>query len=672
MRTLAIGGLCALTVLLSACGAAPPPAVGPSAKADPPAACARLSPGKGAARLGNARQGSTLALASSGDTTFAYIADEDARAILTFDVDAGKEVGRTPLAGVPSQLAVLGDGRVAVTLRDKNRVAIFEPVSDDPSAQLEARCSVPVAVEPVGLAVTPDEQTILVTSAWGHKVTALDTQRGEARFEVDVPREPRAVLVDDDGERAFVAHVVGATLSVIDLSSPKHDVRAVDLRVKHIGGPREAKIRGGCQGFALAKSVEAPKAENAAPPPGEKPLPPLIPGPAPVKKAPVATPAPKGRVFAPMVTVDPGEPTVRSSGYGSPAFSVAAEVPMVSVIDAGAERTLTRALFTDNEPHDGECLLPRAAAVSPDGDALYVTCFGTDVLMELDARSLDPARVELRRWNVPAGPSGIAVDPARRRAVVFSQFVRKVSVIPLAPGNKLTAHASAYALAPVPDADTSLAMGRVLFHRTDEARISSDGRACASCHPDGREDALTWSTPDGPRQTIMLAGRVQGSAPFGWLGAHASVDVHLRHTFQRLGGRGFDAGSSEVAALIKYVERMPAPVFDGAAEDASHQALAERGRALFFEEKQGCATCHTGGRGTDGTVHNVGSALSVDRGAPFDTPSLKFIGGTAPYFHDGRYSTLDDLLGASDDKMGHTFHLSKRDVSALKAYMETL
>ena len=44
-----------------------------------------------------------------------------------------------------------------------------------------------------------------------------------------------------------------------------------------------------------------------------------------------------------------------------------------------------------------------------------------------------------------------------------------------------------------------IARGRALFRVTDDGRLSRDGRACASCHPDGRDDALTWSTPDGPR-----------------------------------------------------------------------------------------------------------------------------------------------------------------------------
>ena len=80
-----------------------------------------------------------------------------------------------------------------------------------------------------------------------------------------------------------------------------------------------------------------------------------------------------------------------------------------------------------------------------------------------------------------------------------------------------------------------------------------------------------------------------------------------------------------------------------------------------------------GGGGTDSKKHDVGSAVpKVDPKATFDTPTLRFVGGTGPYFHDGRYGTLDELLTGSDAKMGHTMHLSRRDVLALKTYLETL
>ena len=104
-----------------------------------------------------------------------------------------------------------------------------------------------------------------------------------------------------------------------------------------------------------------------------------------------------------------------------------------------------------------------------------------------------------------------------------------------------------------------------------DSRISSDGRACASCHPDGREDALTWSTPDGARQTPMLAGRVADTAPYGWLGSSDKLQDHLKKTFERLSGEGLP--KVEVAALVDYISTMVPPVERAVPKSAEHQKL---------------------------------------------------------------------------------------------------
>src|SRR5262249_23483842 len=158
-----------------------------------------------------------------------------------------------------SQALVLADGRVAVTLKDQNRVQVLEPGAQA-SAPLESLCEVAVPAEPFGLATTPDDKQLLVTSAWDHALTALDAQTMAKKFGVQVEREPRAVLVDDGGERAFVSHVVGGKLSVVDLVGDKHEVRQIDLGVKKItalpsGTSDPRKVRGGSQGYALAKSI---------------------------------------------------------------------------------------------------------------------------------------------------------------------------------------------------------------------------------------------------------------------------------------------------------------------------------------------------------------------------------------------------------------------------------
>jgi hypothetical protein len=609
----------------------------PKAAGEPPR-CARRHPAAGAVRAEDGRQGSAVALARLGDRTIAYAADADDGAVHTFDVDRAVEIAVTPLDGSPAQLLLLADGRVAATLGDRNRVVLLEPGerAEDPLAPL---CDTATPAEPWGLAVTPDGARLLVTSGWGHALSVLDTDTLSASRRVDLARDPRAVAVDDDGRRAFVTHLVGARLSVIDLADPDKPVHAVDLR------PDDRGRLPGTQGYALARvAVQA------------------------------GAPA---RIFAPLTAVSPGPPSA-SFGYGG-SLDVPTVTPLVAVVDPVAERVIGNGRRTDSGHHRRECLLPRAAAPTAAGTVL-VACQGIDALVELDARSMDPVSLERRRFRIPAGPTGVAVDGARR-AVVWSQFAHELAVIDLAaaaPRGESAPIASAVLRVPAARrAEGRLTAqeerGRALFHATDDPRISRDGRACASCHPEGRDDGLTWSTPDGPRQTIMLAGRVTESAPYGWFGKNRSIRDHVAQTFKRLGGTGMlgEKDRADLDALLGWVASMRGPSRAGAIEDAGHARLAERGRAIFADPAVGCARCHYGG-GADGGQHDVKSGNIDEASLRFDTPTLRFVGGTAPYFHDGRFATLEDLLEKSDGRMGHTIQLPRADLLALAAYLEDL
>jgi DNA-binding beta-propeller fold protein YncE len=649
-----VGGglLLALAGMAAGCGGA---GAAPKSMASSANACARRHPGVGAIALDAKAAGSTVVLARLGDRDIAYVADEDARAVRVLDVDAAaqgkaRELSSTPLGGTPSQLLVTADGRVVVTLRDRSELRVLEPTAN-PEAPLEARCSVPTPTEPVALAPTPDGKAVLVSSGWGATLTAFGADDLAERWRAPLPREPRAVVVSDDGRKAFVSHVVGSRMSVVDLTSASHPVRNIDLTgvekgtfrgglMRSLSSSRGEEVdRSACQGFALAKTVE-----------------------------------PKGRILAPQVLVDPGDTEERAGGYGNGGM-VPVEVADVAVVDDVTDEPLRASLTVTPELRGGPgargaCLLPRAAAVDGKSGTLLVACMGVDALVEYDAAAADPHRAEVRRWSVPAGPTGLAIDAQARRAVVWSQFDRALAVVPLTSPDVAGATAERVATAKFPTTADSpeaaeLALGRKLFH-TSDARISSDGRACASCHPDGRDDAITWATPEGPRQTPMLAGRIQATAPYGWGGTNKDVHEHLRHTFERLGGSSLPP--AELQALVSYATRLGAPV---AGRDAGG-ALAERGKAIFHSAQAGCATCHSGAETTDGAAHDIASRTKADVAAGFETPSLRFVGGTAPYFHDGRYATLRALLVDAEGDMGHTKHLSSADLAALEAYLRSL
>jgi hypothetical protein len=98
--------------------------------------------------------GAAVALARIDGALHAYVADEEDHAVLTVDVDGERIVSRTDVAGVPANIVALDGGRLAVTIRDRARVAILEGAGTSawPLAEI---ATVSVATEPVGVAVAP-------------------------------------------------------------------------------------------------------------------------------------------------------------------------------------------------------------------------------------------------------------------------------------------------------------------------------------------------------------------------------------------------------------------------------------------------------------------------------------------------------------------------------------
>ena len=105
-------------------------------------------------------------------------------------------------------------------------------------------------------------------------------------------------------------------------------------------------------------------------------------------------------------------------------------------------------------------------------------------------------------------------------------------------------------------------LGRRLFTYALNPKVSGHRRmACANCHPDGRNDGLTWHIGEGPRQTPLLTGRLRGTAPFNWLGTEHKLTDNMAQTVRRLGGSTLVAHESK--ALATYIQNhLPVPFHD--------------------------------------------------------------------------------------------------------------
>jgi cytochrome c peroxidase len=82
----------------------------------------------------------------------------------------------------------------------------------------------------------------------------------------------------------------------------------------------------------------------------------------------------------------------------------------------------------------------------------------------------------------------------------------------------------------------------------------------------------------------------------------------------------------------------------------------KRGMELFFGDKANCSGCHSGFNFSNYSFENTGlDSVYLDNGryiftndssdlATFKVPSLRNVGVTAPYMHDGRFSSLEEVI----------------------------
>jgi cytochrome c peroxidase len=145
----------------------------------------------------------------------------------------------------------------------------------------------------------------------------------------------------------------------------------------------------------------------------------------------------------------------------------------------------------------------------------------------------------------------------------------------------------------------------------------------------------------------------------------------MQTTMKNLKGTGLDATQQDQLAAFLVSLKGPAQKWRALTDQEVH------GRDVFNSGDAQCASCHSEKTGfTDHDTHDVRSATTSDQAKQFLVPPLTNIGGSAPYFHDGRYATLEELIdkcdGQNNGQMGSTKRMNAADKQALAAYLRTL
>ena len=133
--------------------------------------------------------------------------------------------------------------------------------------------------------------------------------------------------------------------------------------------------------------------------------------------------------------------------------------------------------------------------------------------------------------------------------------------------------------------------------------------------------------------------------------------------------------SADLDSLAAYIDSLAVPLSPSHAHGEPLTAAEARGKAIFGRSELGCLTCHPPPLYTDQQLHDVGTATSGERiGPAYDTPTLRGLYDSAPYFHDGSAATLYQALtrpspGGEHDVRGL---LNEAEIEDLGAFLLAL
>jgi cytochrome c peroxidase len=261
------------------------------------------------------------------------------------------------------------------------------------------------------------------------------------------------------------------------------------------------------------------------------------------------------------------------------------------------------------------------------------------------------------------GPERVTLDP--EGLPPFPEF----------PGNPLT----------VP----GIALGGRLFH--DPILSADSTQSCASCHDrshaftdSGRRFSVGVHGREGTRNSPTLVN-LAWSPSFFWEGRAATLEDQAREPvpdpiemalpwreatarlaahaeYPELFRRAFGTEAITQDRVVMAIAQFERTLVSNRSrwdleqrEEIEFTEAERRGERLFFSERAECFHCHAPPLFTDHRFHDNGLDLQPEAGraevtglagdaGKFRSPSLRNVAHTAPYMHDGRFATLEDVV----------------------------
>jgi YVTN family beta-propeller protein len=588
----------------------------------------------------------------------------------------------------PLELLLSPDGaRLYVLCQQSEEVRVLD------AASFAVIKNLAVGRVPRGFSLSPDGARLFVTNSWDDTLSVIDTKALAVVATWPVAAEPSSVVEDRSGKRLFVANRISSDIAVLDAQT----------------GAEEKRLLAGRGSSYLALSPDGSRIYATH----------IYPNPPRVRTGLDNRIAPESEITvidaARAVVVD-RMPLHAIAGVFHVALSAdgrlgaVAEyhpknlVPLAHLEHGGAfEDTLT--LFGADVGKPVEVPLdeleryaaqPFGVAIAPDKSRIYVTCGGSEMVTVIDAPRLlrfihahpEPfvrdlsasSNYVLARIPVGHNPRGLALTRDGRGLFVANRLDDTISVI----DTRTDRVASTIQLAG-PKTISILRRGEQTFYT---ARYSFQGQiGCATCHIDSTFDGIQWNLePDGFGRSIVdnkLLEGIKDTEPYKWTGTNPNIPTECGPRTEKYFWRSEQYDDLTLADLAVYIRNLPTRPNRWRLPGSEMTPAQERGLALFardvdkfgkpIPETNRCSYCHSGPKGTNQKIFDVGTRKPTDNTGLLKSAALTNIALTAPYLHDGSARTLEEIWTVynPDDKHGRTNDLTKDELNDLIEYLRT-
>jgi len=597
-------------------------------------------------KLVNAKYLSPINLTVSADGKRLYVIAQESDALLIANTETNKVLSKISVGNHPHSVILSKDGQKAyVSNQWSDNVSVIDLSAGRVTDTLKTGNG------PAGLSLSSDGKAIYVVNSFSSDISVIDLNSKEEINRITAGNNPTGAKLSPDGKSLFVT-------SRRVISASYGEPLVSELTVINDSSRRISEYK---------KIESAYMMENLAfTPDGDLGFVTLI----------------RPKNYVPSIQVEQG--WMMTHGFG--------------VFEPGKEGKVAELLIDEPNSFYSD---PFDIAITPDGKKAFISSAGADYISVIDIDSVRKlfgaspevlklysnnlgisSRYILKRIHTGANPKGIALSPDGKLlyvaemlddniGVINTESLQKVSSIDLGGPHRITV----------------ARLGRRLFNNS--SHTFQNQYCCYTCHPDMHEDGLVYnmSGKDMGRNVTntMTLRDISETAPFKWSGTNPTVYKQDGMRFSTFLTRTESFSYKDLDALTAYIltgiKNPPNLLYNAKGELTEAQL---RGKEIFERTKDNygneipeanrCITCHTPPYYTNRKMSYVQTLATTDDSILFDTPHLNDIYASAPYLHDGRATTLEEIWTkyGKNDKHGVVNDMTKIQLNELVDYLKSL